>query len=72
MRTVTIYTDGGCSPNPGAGGLAAVILANGRRKETATGFRRSTNNRMEIRAAIEALKALRTPCSVVLYSDSLY
>jgi len=69
---VTIYTDGGCDPNPGPGGYGAVLLANGGRKELSGGFRLTTNNRMEIMAAIRGLEALSEPCQVTLYSDSEY
>lgn len=72
MREVTIYTDGACSGNPGPGGWGAILLSGDYRKEL-SGFEPSTtNNRMEIRAAIESLRALRYPCSVRLYSDSAY
>ncbi len=71
-KQVTIYTDGGCDPNPGPGGYAAVLLYSGRRKELWGGFRHTTNNRMELYAAIRALEALKEPCQVTLYSDSAY
>lgn len=69
---VTIYTDGACIGNPGPGGYGAVLMHGGARKELSGGFRRTTNNRMEILAAIESLAALKEPCSVTLYSDSRY
>jgi ribonuclease HI len=72
LKQVTIYTDGGCDPNPGPGGYGIVLLYNGQRKELSGGFRRSTNNRMELYAAIRALEALKEPCAVTLYSDSQY
>ena len=71
---VEIYTDGGCEPNPGAGGYGAVLLHSktGQRKEAHGGFRATTNNRMEIYAAIAGLEMLKQPCKVTLYSDSQY
>ncbi|MBI5090878.1 MAG: ribonuclease HI [Candidatus Hydrogenedentes bacterium] len=69
---VIIYTDGGCVPNPGVGGWAAVLLYKGRRKELSGGDIESTNNRMELTAAITALESLKRPCGVVLYTDSQY
>jgi len=72
MKTVDIYTDGACSGNPGPGGYGIVLLYNGQRKEFSEGFRKTTNNRMEMLAAIKALEALREKCNVNLYSDSKY
>lgn len=72
MSTVTIYTDGACSGNPGPGGWAALLIADGREKELSGGAALTTNNRMEITAAIEALAALKRPCSVDLFTDSQY
>lgn len=69
---VVIYTDGSCLNNPGPGGFAAVLLFGEKRREISSGFRLTTNNRMELTAAVEALAALKRPCSVVLYSDSQY
>lgn len=69
---VTIYTDGACSGNPGPGGYAAVLMSGRYRREISGGYRRTTNNRMELMACIEALKRIRKPSSVVLYSDSKY
>lgn len=69
---VVIYTDGACLGNPGPGGYGAVLLYDGNRKEIAEGFRRTTNNRMEILAAIKALGTLMRPSQVTLYSDSKY
>jgi ribonuclease HI len=72
MKKVSIYTDGACSGNPGMGGWAA-ILKYGEHEKVITGFEdETTNNRMELKAAIEALKALKEPCMVELYSDSSY
>lgn len=71
-KSVTIYTDGGCDPNPGPGGYGVVLLYGRARKELSGGFRRTTNNRMEICAAIRALECLKHPCIVTLYSDSQY
>lgn len=69
---VEIYTDGGCDPNPGAGGYGAVLLHPKKRAETSGGFRLTTNNRMEILAAIKGLGLLKQACKVTLYSDSQY
>jgi ribonuclease HI len=69
---VEIYTDGACSGNPGPGGWAAVLLYGEHRKELTGGHEHTTNQRMELTAAIEALKALKKPCKVLLYSDSAY
>lgn len=72
LKSVTIYTDGGCDPNPGPGGYGVVLRYGGQRKELSGGFRLTTNNRMEIYAAIQGLEALKEPCRVTLYSDSEY
>jgi len=72
MKKVTIYTDGGCKPNPGAGGWAAILSYGERVRELAGGERHTTNNRMEMTAAIAALSALKEPCRVDLYTDSQY
>ena len=69
---VTIYTDGACSGNPGPGGWGAILLAPPHRKELSGGDRETTNNRMELQAAIEALEALKYPSRVQLYTDSIY
>jgi ribonuclease HI len=72
MKHVTLYTDGGCLHNPGPGGYGVILLYDSHRKELSGGFRRTTNNRMEIFAAIAGLEALKEPCSVTLVSDSQY
>ena len=72
MKCVTIYTDGACIGNPGPGGYGAVIIFKQHRKEISSGFRKTTNNRMEILAAIRALETLTEPCEVTLHSDSAY
>jgi ribonuclease HI len=72
MRQVDIYTDGGCEPNPGLGGYGAVLLHPKKRAEISGGFRKTTNNRMEIFAAIAGLELLKQPCKVTIYSDSQY
>ena len=72
MKQVEIFTDGACSGNPGPGGWGAVLRYNGREKELSGGEKNTTNNRMELTAAISALSALKEPCSVTLYSDSKY
>ena len=71
-KQVTIYTDGGCDPNPGPGGYGVVLLFGAHRKELSGGFRLTTNNRMEILAVIKGLDALKEPCQVTVYSDSKY
>ena len=72
MNNVTIYTDGACSGNPGPGGWGAVLLSGAHRKEISGGDPQTTNNRMELTAAIEALKALKLPSKVDLFTDSTY
>lgn len=72
MKEVTIYTDGACSGNPGPGGWGAVLIYGDKRKEISGGEPSTTNQRMEITAAISALRALKEPCRVHLYSDSAY
>jgi ribonuclease HI len=69
---VTIYTDGACSGNPGPGGWGAVLIAASREKELCGGEPATTNNRMELMAAIQALEALTKPCRVELHTDSQY
>jgi ribonuclease HI len=72
LKKVTIYTDGGALGNPGPGGYGAVMVYGGHRKELSGGFRLTTNNRMELMAAIAALGALRGRCNVRVYTDSQY
>lgn len=72
MKTVSIYTDGACSGNPGPGGWGAILLYNEQLKELSGGESATTNNRMELTAVISALQALKEPCTVELYSDSKY
>ena len=72
MKTVTLYTDGACSGNPGPGGWGAILEYLGHEKELSGGEDNTTNNRMELTAAIEALAALKEPCRVTLTSDSKY
>ena len=72
MKQVIVYTDGACSGNPGPGGWGAVLLYGEHKKEISGGEPRTTNNRMELTAVIEALKLLKQPCAVELYSDSKY
>jgi ribonuclease HI len=72
LKQVEIFTDGACSGNPGPGGWGAVLRYNGREKELSGGEPNTTNNRMELSAVIFALKALKEPCKVILYSDSQY
>ena len=70
MKTVTIYTDGACSGNPGPGGWGAVLRYGAHERELSGGEAQTTNNRMELTAVIEALRLLKEPCEVELYSDS--
>jgi len=72
MAAVEIYTDGACRGNPGPGGWGALLVAGAHRKEMHGGERDTTNNRMELTAAIEALNALKRPSKVVLHTDSKY
>ena len=72
MKTVTIYTDGACSGNPGPGGWGAILQYGEFRKELSGGEAHTTNNRMELTGVITALEALKEPCIVELYSDSKY
>jgi len=69
---VTIYTDGGCDPNPGPGAWAALIIKDGTKKEISGSDLHTTNNRMELTAAIQALRSLKIPERVGLYTDSQY
>ena len=69
---VTIYTDGGASPNPGLGGWGALLIYGKNEKELYGGEKESTNNRMELTAAIKALEALKKPCEIQFYTDSQY
>jgi ribonuclease HI len=72
MDKVTIFTDGACSGNPGPGGWGAILTAGGHEKEIKGGEAYTTNNRMEMMAAIRALEALKRPCRVELHTDSQY
>ena len=72
MKRVTIYTDGACHGNPGPGGWGAILVAGDRRREISGYEPDTTNNRMEMRAALEALTRLRERCEVDLYTDSQY
>ena len=72
MKKVEIYTDGACKGNPGPGGYGAVLVYGAREKEFSGGEANTTNNRMELLAAITALAALKEPCEVTLTSDSKY
>lgn len=69
---VIVFTDGACQPNPGPGGWAALMRYQGHEKEITGGEPDTTNNRMELTAAVEALRALKRPCRVVIYTDSEY
>jgi len=72
MDKVEIFTDGACKGNPGTGGWGALLIAGEHRKELFGGERNTTNNRMELKAVIEALGTLRRPCEVVVHTDSQY
>ena len=72
MKTVTLYTDGACSGNPGPGGWGAILMFGEHKKELSGGEKNTTNNRMELTAVIQGLQALKEPCIVELYSDSKY
>ena len=72
LPRVTIYTDGACEPNPGPGGWAALLIFNRHRKELRGADAQTTNNRMELTAAVEALNALSQPCRVEFFTDSEY
>ena len=72
MKTVTIYTDGACSGNPGPGGWGAILEYQGVERELSGGEEQTTNNRMELTAVLQALQCLKQPCIVELYSDSKY
>lgn len=71
-KSVQIYTDGACSGNPGPGGYAAIVMYKGIEKEVVGAEKDTTNNKMELMAAIKGLEALKEPCIVELYSDSSY
>ncbi len=72
MKTVTLYTDGACSGNPGPGGWGVILEWNGHEREFSGGETNTTNNRMELTAVIRGLEALKEPCVVELFSDSKY
>ena len=72
MEEITIYTDGACSGNPGPGGWGAILMFGNIKKEISGGSANTTNNIMELTAVIQALKLLKRPCKVNLYSDSAY
>ena len=72
MKQVVIHTDGACKGNPGPGGWGALLQYNGRKRELKGGERETTNNRMELTAAIVALETLKQPCAVSLHTDSTY
>jgi ribonuclease HI len=72
LKKVEIYTDGACSGNPGPGGYGVILKYRQHRKEISQGFRKTTNNRMELMAAVAGLEALQDRCLVLLYTDSKY
>lgn len=72
MKHVVMHTDGACSGNPGPGGYGTVMQFGNRRTELSGGFRRTTNNRMELLAVIVGFEVLKQPCAVTVYSDSKY
>lgn len=71
-KQVTIYTDGACSGNPGPGGWGAILMYEARKKELSGYEPDTTNNRMELRAVIEAVRALKLPCEITIHTDSAY
>ena len=72
MKTVTLYTDGACSGNPGIGGYGGILIYGEVKREYSAAEKQTTNNRMEVLAVIEGLKRLKYPCNVDIYSDSAY
>ncbi len=73
MSVINLYTDGACSGNPGPGGCASILVYNGHRKQLSAGYKKTTNNRMELRAVIMGLEAInRTNTKIVIHSDSMY
>lgn len=72
MKHVEIYTDGACSGNPGPGGYGTILVYQGKERELSGGYAETTNNRMELMAAIAGLSALKEPCEITLTSDSKY
>lgn len=72
MKKIELYTDGACRGNPGNGGWGAILVYNGVEKELSGGEKLTTNNRMELMAAIAGMEALKEPCRIVLTSDSKY
>lgn len=72
MKHVTIYTDGSSRGNPGPGGFGTLLVYQGQHKELSGGYAKTTNNRMEIMAALAGIEALSEPCQITLYSDSRY
>jgi ribonuclease HI len=72
MKSVKIYTDGACSKNPGPGGYGVILKYGSKVKELSAGFKKTTNNRMELMAIIAGLSALKEKCQVTVYSDSKY
>nr|DAR90846.1 MAG TPA: ribonuclease HI [Caudoviricetes sp.] len=72
MKHVEIYTDGACKGNPGRGGWGCILTYNGHERELFGGEAQTTNNRMELQAVIEGVKALKEPCNLTIYSDSQY
>lgn len=72
MKNILMYTDGACSGNPGPGGYGVILKSQAHSRELSAGFRKTTNNRMELRAVIEGLRILKEPCRITVYSDSRY
>lgn len=72
MKKISIYTDGACSGNPGVGGWAAILIYNDNKKQLCGYDKFTTNNRMELFAVIQGLRALKEPCDIDIYSDSAY
>lgn len=72
METIEIFTDGACKGNPGTGGWGALMVSGPHKKELFGGERNTTNNRMELKAVIEALLSLKRPCKIIVHTDSQY
>jgi len=72
METIEIFTDGACKGNPGTGGWGALMVSGSHKKELFGGERNTTNNRMELKAVIEALSSLKRPCKIIVHTDSQY
>jgi ribonuclease HI len=72
MKKINLYSDGACSSNPGPGAWGSILEFNGTKKEFSRGYRKTTNNRMELMGIIEPIRLLKEPCEVDIYTDSMY